>query len=125
MSIEVEQNEMGKLEMELKSKDGVVTARLMAESESVKAELEKLTPQIREELLNRGVNLEVINVDVSSNNPDKRQASESESVSRKSKLSVSKAGDDFEELLAGSSAIDVLANLRREALNIQYVDELV
>jgi flagellar hook-length control protein FliK len=97
----------------------------MAESESVKAELEKLTPQIREELLNRGVNLEVINVDVSSNNPDKRQASESESVSRKSKLSVSKAGDDFEELLAGSSAIDVLANLRREALNIQYVDELV
>lgn len=125
LSIEVEQNEMGKLEMELKSKDGVVTARLMAESESVKAELEKLTPQIREELLNRGVNLEVINVDVSSNNPDKRQASESESVSRKSKLSVSKAGDDFEELLAGSSAIDVLANLRREALNIQYVDELV
>lgn len=125
LSIEVEQNEMGKLEMELKSKDGVVTARLMAESESVKAELEKLTPQIREELLNRGVNLEVINVDISSNNPDKRQASESESVSRKSKLSVSKAGDDFEELLAGSSAIDVLANLRREALNIQYVDELV
>jgi len=125
LSIEVEQNEMGKLEMELKSKDGVVTARLMAESESVKAELEKLTPQIREELQSRGVNLEAINVDVSSNNPDKRQASESESVSRKSKLSVSKAGDDFEELLAGSSAIDVLANLRREALNIQYVDELV
>ena len=125
LSIEVEQNEMGKLEMELKSKDGVVTARLMAESESVKAELEKLTPQIREELQNQGVNLEVINVDVSSNNPDKRQASESESVSSKSKLSVSKAGDDFEELLAGSSAIDVLANLRREALNIQYVDELV
>ncbi len=124
LNIEVDQDEMGKLEMELKSKDGVVTARLSAENELVKAELEKLTPQIHERLMTQGIVLESINVDVSSRNSDhKRDNERIDSVTGRSKLSMG-AGASFEELIEGTR-LDVLNDLRRAALNIQYIDEIV
>lgn len=123
LNLEVDQGEMGKLEMELKSKDGVVTARLSAESVAVKAELEKLAPQILERLASQGINLESINVDVSSNNSQDKRSGEAEQVSSRSRLSFG-AGASFDQLIEGSR-IDVLNELRRAALNIQYIDEIV
>jgi hypothetical protein len=124
LNLEIDQGEMGKLEMELKSKDGVVTARLSAENVMVKAELEKLTPQILERLMAQGINLESINVDVSSNNSQGKRSGETADVSAsRSKLSFG-AGASFDDLIEGSS-VDVLTELRRAALNIQYIDEIV
>jgi hypothetical protein len=119
MNLEVEQDGLGKLELELTSKDGEVTARLSAESDLAKAKIEELAPQIKENLLEKGVNLTQINVDVSSKdadeNGDKYLNTGRKNKSRK--LDGIK-GSSVKEIIEKK----VLPNLRRVALNIQSVD---
>lgn len=118
MNIEVEQDGLGKLELELTSKDGEVTARLSAESDLAKAKLEELAPQIKENLIEKGVNLTQINVDVSSKDADENGEkffTEGKNKSRKIKGISSNSVKEIVEK-------KILPNLRRVALNIQSVD---
>ena len=120
MNIELEQEGIGKLELELSSKDGEVTAKLSAESELAKAKLEELTPQIKENLIEKGVNLTQINVDVSSKNADEN-GDKFLSFGRKKGKSNRLDGiesNSVKEIIEKR----ILPNLRREALNIQSVD---
>ena len=120
MNIELEQEGIGKLELELSSKDGEVTARLSAESELAKAKLEELTPQIKENLIEKGVNLTQINVDVSSKNADESGDKYLNSGRKRSKSNRLGGieGNSVKEIIEKR----ILPNLRREALNIQSVD---
>ena len=120
MNLELEQEGMGKLELELSSKDGEVTARLSAESDLAKAKLEELVPQIKENLQEKGVNLTQINVDVSSKNADEN-GDKFLSFGRKKGKSNRLDGiesNSVKEIIEKR----ILPNLRREALNIQSVD---
>lgn len=120
MNIELEQEGIGKLELELSSKDGEVTARLSAESELAKAKLEELTPQIKENLIEKGVNLTQINVDVSSKDADgngDKYLNSGRKRSKSNRLSGIE-GNSVKEIIEKR----ILPNLRREALNIQSVD---
>ena len=120
MNIELEQEGIGKLELELSSKDGEVTAKLSAESELAKAKLEELTPQIKENLIEKGVNLTQINVDVSSKNADEsgdKYLNSGRKRSKSNRLSGIE-GNSVKEIIEKR----ILPNLRREALNIQSVD---
>lgn len=120
MNIELEQEGIGKLELELSSKDGEVTARLSAESELAKAKLEELTPQIKENLIEKGVNLTQINVDVSPKNADESGDKYLNSGRKRSKSNRLGRieGNSVKEIIEKR----ILPNLRREALNIQSVD---
>ncbi len=120
MNIELEQEGIGKLELELSSKDGEVTARLSAESELAKAKLEELTPQIKENLIEKGVNLTQINVDVSSKDADESGDKYINSGRKRSKSNRLNGieGNSVKEIIEKR----ILPNLRREALNIQSVD---
>ena len=120
MNIELEQEGIGKLELELSSKDGEVTARLSAESELAKAKLEELTPQIKENLIEKGVNLTQINVDVSSKDADGNGDKYLNSGRKRSKSNRLNGieGNSVKEIIEKR----ILPNLRREALNIQSVD---
>jgi len=120
MNIELEQEGIGKLELELSSKDGEVTARLSAESELAKAKLEELTPQIKENLIEKGVNLTQINVDVSSKDADENGDKYLNSGRKKSKSNRLNGieGNSVKEIIEKR----ILPNLRREALNIKSVD---
>ena len=120
MNLELEQEGMGKLELELSSKDGEVTARLSAESDLAKAKLEELVPQIKENLQEKGVNLTQINVDVSSKDADgngDKYLNSGRKRSKSNRLSGIE-GNSVKEIIEKR----VLPNLRREALNIQSVD---
>ncbi len=120
MNIELEQEGIGKLELELSSKDGEVTARLSAESELAKAKLEELTPQIKENLIEKGVNLTQINVDVSSKDADGNGDKYLNSGRKRSKSNRLNGieGNSVKEIVEKR----ILPNLRREALNIKSVD---
>ena len=120
MNIELEQEGMGKLELELSSKDGEVTARLSAESDLAKAKLEELVPQIKENLQEKGVNLTQINVDVSSKDADGNGDKYLNSGRKRSKSNRLGRieGNSVKEIIEKR----ILPNLRREALNIQSVD---
>ena len=119
MNIEVEQEGLGKLELELTSKDGEVTARLSAESDLAKAKIEELAPQIKENLIEKGVNLTQINVDVSSKNADE-SGDKYLNAGRKNKSRKLDGikGSSVKEIVEKK----ILPNLRRVALNIQSVD---
>jgi flagellar hook-length control protein FliK len=120
MNIELEQEGIGKLELELSSKDGEVTARLSAESELAKAKLEELTPQIKENLIEKGVNLTQINVDVSSKDADGNGDKYLNSGRKRSKSNRLNGieRNSVKEIVEKR----ILPNLRREALNIKSVD---
>lgn len=120
MNLELEQEGMGKLELELSSKDGEVTARLSAESDLAKAKLEELVPQIKENLQEKGVNLTQINVDVSSRDADgnnDKYLNTGRKRSKSNRLSGIES-NSVKEIIEKR----ILPNLRREALNIQSVD---
>ena len=119
MNIEVDQEGVGKLELELISKDGEVTARLSAESDMAKIKLEEIAPQIKENLHEKGVNLTQISVDVSSKNADDNR-NEYQSFGRKNKSArLSGVGNRSTSEIIREN---ILPNLRRQALNIQSVD---
>lgn len=119
MNIELEQEGLGKLELELTSKDGKITAKLSAESDIAKAKLEELTPKIKENLIEKGVNLTQISVDISSKDAD-GNASQYQNSGKKNKSN----GLDKIKNRTVKEIIEknILPNLRRKALNIQSVD---
>lgn len=122
LNLELAQKELGKVEMELTSKDGTVTARLSAENAMAKAKLDELAPQIKEQLLNQGVNLSEITVDISSRNPDEGNKNQMSGGKGKSgRIDALKNRQDAEAIIKKN----VLPNLRRAALNIQAVDMMV
>lgn len=122
LNLELDQKELGKVEMELTSKDGTVTARLSAENSMAKAKLDELAPQIKEQLLNQGVNLSEITVDISSRNPDEGNKNQMSGGKGKSgRIDAFKNRQDAEAIIKKN----VLPNLRRAALNIQAVDMMV
>jgi len=118
LNMELDPGDLGKLEMELTSRDGTVSARISAESALAKARLEELAPQIKEQLLNQGVNLTEITVDISSRNPD--ESNRNQMSGRKNRSSrIQAGGNDTAEAIIRKN---VLPNLRRAALNIKAVD---
>lgn len=121
LNMELDPGELGKLEMELTSKDGTVSARISAESALAKARLEELAPQIKEQLLNQGVNLTEITVDISSRNPDESNRNQM-SGRRNRSGRIQAGGNDTAEAIIRKN---VLPNLRRAALNIKAVDVTV
>lgn len=122
LNLELDQKELGKVEMELTSKDGTVTARLSAENSMAKAKLDELAPQIKEQLLNQGVNLSEITVDISSRNPDEGNKNQMSGGKGKSgRINALRNRQDAEAIIKKN----VLPNLRRAALNIQAVDMMV
>ncbi len=122
LNLELDQKELGKVEMELTSKDGTVTARLSAENSMAKAKLDELAPQIKEQLLNQGVNLSEITVDISSRNPDEGNKNQMSGGKGKSgRIDALRNRQDAEAIIKKN----VLPNLRRAALNIQAVDMMV
>jgi flagellar hook-length control protein FliK len=118
LNIELDPEQLGKIEMELTSRDGTVTARLTAESTTAKAKLEELAPQIKEQLVGQGVNLSEITVDISSKDPDERNSNQMSGGKNKSgRISAGKT-ESAEAVIRKN----VLPNLRRAALNIKAVD---
>ncbi len=121
LNMELDPGELGKLKMELTSRDGTVSARISAESVLAKARLEELAPQIKEQLLNQGVNLTEITVDISSKNPDERNRNQMSGNKNRSSLIQADGNDTAEAIIRKN----VLPNLRRAALNIKAVDVTV
>ncbi len=121
LNIELDPEQLGKIEMELTSRDGTVSAKLMAESTMAKARLDELAPQIKEQLMNQGVNLSEITVDISSRNPDERNSNQMSGGKNKSNRISASGNDDAEAIIRKN----VLPNLRRAALNIKAVDVTV
>ncbi len=121
LNIELDPKELGKVEMELTSKDGAVTARISAENTMAKAKLDELAPQIKEQLVNQGVNLTEITVDISSRDPDERNGNQMSGGKGKSSRITASKNDDAEAIIRKN----ILPNLRRAALNIQAVDMTV
>lgn len=118
LNMELDPGDLGKLEMELTSKDGTVTARISAESAFAKARLDELAPQIKEQLFNQGVNLTEITVDISSRNPDESNRHQMSGGKNRS-TRILAAGNEAAEAIIRKN---ILPNLRRAALNIKAVD---
>lgn len=118
LNMELDPGDLGKLEMELTSRDGTVTARISAENALSKARLDELAPQIKEQLINQGVNLTEITVDISSRNPDERNRNQMSGGKNRSTRIMS-AGNEAAEAIIRKN---ILPNLRRAALNIKAVD---
>ncbi len=105
--------------MELKSKDGIVTARLMAENPVVRDTIESLIPQIREHLAEQGITLQQFTVDVyarqSPNDPSSGRQSDGNFNRSSSASRASSTGDITDEdsglhekaLTNGNGMIDI------------------
>ena len=127
MTLQLKPESLGKLEMQLATKDGAVTARISAENAVVKEKLEQLVPQIREHLEQQGVNILQISVDVSRRESDgsDRGMSNGEHQpglrvgSRRSSRSGSSDSDAIE------SSVLINPEIRRMALHIKAVDVTV
>lgn len=127
MTLQLKPEALGKLEMQLATKDGVVTARISAESAAVKDKIEQLVPQIREHLSQQGVNILQISVDVSRKDSDgnERGMADSDrrpglriSSNRSSRVSGVEEGDS-------SSSLIINPEIRKMALHIKAVDVTV
>lgn len=118
LSLEMDPKELGKMEMELTSKDGTVTAKISAENDLAKAKLEELAPQIKEHLNNQGINLTEITVDISSGHPDERNKHQMSDEKNKSSRTEGISATGNEQIIRKN----ILPNLRKVALNIQSVD---
>jgi flagellar hook-length control protein FliK len=120
LAIQLRPEALGKVQMELTSKDGMVSARVIAENPVVRQRLEALTPQIREHLAQQGVNLTHISVDISSGQPDERNNPTRFGTGRRSaRITGTGGADDVAEAVRGAN---VLPELRRMALNIKAID---
>ena len=118
LTMKLDPKELGKMEMELTSRDGNLTARISAESELAKIKLEQLSQQIKEHLNEQGINLKEITVDISSQNPDERNRQQLSDSKNKS----SRIGKFSKSVGEQIIKTNVLPNLRSVALNIQSVD---
>lgn len=121
LNLELSPEQLGKIEMELTSKDGNISAKLMAENAMSKAKLDELAPQIKEQLLSQGINLSEITVDISSRNPDERNSNQMFGGKNKSNRLGALGSEDAETIIRKN----ILPNLRRAALNIKAVDVTV
>ncbi len=121
LSLELDPRELGKMEMELTSRDGTVTAKISAESELAKSKLEELAPQIKEHLNTQGINLTEITVDISSRHPDERNNQQMSEGKNKSNRSGKIDAASDEQIIRKN----ILPNLRKIALKIQSVDLMV
>ncbi len=121
LSLEMDPKELGKMEMELTSKDGTVTAKISAESDLAKARLEELAPQIKEHLSSQGINLAEITVDISSQHPDERNNKQMTDRKNKSSRAEKISSGNSEQVIRQN----ILPNLRKIALKIQSVDVMV
>ncbi len=72
LTIQLKPEFLGRVNLELSSKDGMVTARIMTENSQVREKLEEMAPQIKIHLADQGIKLDNFTVDVSSKNPDER-----------------------------------------------------
>ncbi len=117
MSIQLKPETLGKLDLELSSKNGTVTAHICAESAMVKEKLEQILPQIRENLASQGVDIQQIVVDISSQNPDDRKGH-----SFHGETPRFKGHNDSIESESAETSTDILPEIRNLALNIRSVD---
>ncbi|GAB4267946.1 MAG: hypothetical protein Kow0029_02870 [Candidatus Rifleibacteriota bacterium] len=118
LSLELDPKELGKMEIELTSKDGTVTAKISAENDLAKAKIEELAPQIKEHLNAQGINLSEITVDISSRHPDERNKHHMSDGKNKSSRTEKVSATSDEQIIRKN----ILPNLRKVALNIQSVD---
>lgn len=127
MTLELKPESLGKLEMQIATKDGAVTARISAENSIVKEKLEQLVPQIREHLSQQGVNILQISVDISRQNSDGNNKSFSDGEYQHGLRIGSRKAARGSSSDTDRSASSVLVNpeIRRMALNIKAVDVTV
>jgi len=116
MTIQLNPESLGKLNLELTSKDGSVSARITTENTLVREKLEQIIPQIKEHLAEQGINLNAVTVDVSSRQSDGKKENFSHGKSRSTFSIHEKAVDENQKI------IDVAPAIRRMALNIRQVD---
>jgi flagellar hook-length control protein FliK len=72
LTIQLRPEYLGKVQVELTSKDGAVTARILTENEQVRGKIEEISSQVKSHLEQLGIRLEQFTVDVSTKNPDDR-----------------------------------------------------
>ncbi|NLI75859.1 MAG: flagellar hook-length control protein FliK [Candidatus Riflebacteria bacterium] len=116
LTVQLSPESLGKLNVELTSKDGAVTARISTEHAMVREKLEQIVPQIKETLAAQGINLHEVTVDISHQHPDGRNEE-----------AFRGHGGTFRSVSSGSADAsgpvqDVRPALRRLALNIRMVD---
>jgi flagellar hook-length control protein FliK len=70
LTIQLKPEFLGKVHLELTSKDGGLTGRIVAENPQVREKMEELVPQIKNHLAEQGINLTQLTVDVFTRNPD-------------------------------------------------------
>ncbi|HOY67057.1 MAG TPA: flagellar hook-length control protein FliK [Candidatus Ozemobacteraceae bacterium] len=127
MTLQLKPEALGKLEMQLATKDGAVTARISAESAAVKDKIEQLVPQIREHLSQQGVNILQISVDVSRKDSDGNERGMADGDGRPGLRIGSKRSSRVSGADEGDSTSSMLINpeIRKMALHIKAVDVTV
>lgn len=127
MTLQLKPESLGKLEMQLATKDGAVTARISAENSLVKEKLEQLVPQIREHLAEQGVNILQISVDISRRESDGSEKGFSNGEYQHGMRIGSRRASRGSSSDTGGSESSVLINpeIRRMALHIKAVDVTV
>lgn len=119
LSIKLNPEYLGKLDMSLVSRNGTVSAKICAENQMVKSKLEEMAPVIKENLAAQGIEVAQISVDISFSRPDDNNAGNSFETGTKNhsghNMTVS-------EDISSDEGKDVLTNLRKAALNIYSVD---
>ncbi len=70
LTVQLQPEELGRIDLSLTSKDGVVTARVATENPQVKNLLEPLTGQIKSHLESLGIRFDQLRVDVNAGTPD-------------------------------------------------------
>jgi len=116
LTIQLKPESLGKLNIELISKDGTVTARIFTDNDTVREKLEQIAPQIKEHLAQEGICLNQISVDISTQLPDERRREANKDNSGFSRNSANNSESTSEP------SLDVLPAIRNIATNIQRVD---
>ncbi len=116
LTIQLRPESLGKLNIELTSKDGTVSARITTEHAMVREKLDQLVPQIKDTLAAQGIKLDQVTVDISHQNPEGRKE---QAFPGQGGTFRSSSAPTQEE--AGPIQ-DVRPALRRLALNIRMVD---
>ncbi|RCK75278.1 MAG: hypothetical protein OZSIB_4362 [Candidatus Ozemobacter sibiricus] len=116
LTLQLRPESLGKLNIELTSKDGTVSARITTEHAMVREKLDQLVPQIKDTLATQGIKLDQVTVDISHQNPDGRK-----------EQTFQGQGGSFRSVAApareeAGPIQDVRPALRRLALNIRMVD---
>lgn len=116
LTLQLRPESLGKLNIELTSKDGTVSARITTEHAMVREKLDQLVPQIKDTLATQGIKLDQVTVDISHQNPDGRK----EQTFERQGGSIRSVSAPIRE--ESGPIQDVRPALRRLALNIRMVD---